>query len=73
VILPLRTATTTAALRRMTHLVVLGGGRSSFGCDRTNDCSMRLFSRFSEDLGRGQKDRSLITIFVREIGFAAAA
>jgi hypothetical protein len=34
---------------------------------------MRLFSRFSEDLGRGQKDRSLITIFVREIGFAAAA
>jgi hypothetical protein len=73
VILPLRTATTTAALRRMTHLVVLGGGRSSIGGDRTNDCSMRLFSRFCEDLGRGQKDRSLITIFVREIGFAAAA
>jgi hypothetical protein len=29
---------------------------------------MRLFSRFCEDLGRGQKDCSLITIFVREIG-----
>jgi hypothetical protein len=34
---------------------------------------MTLFSRFCEDLGRGQKDCSLITIFVREIGFAAAA
>jgi hypothetical protein len=44
VILPLRTATTTAALRRVTHLVVLGGGR------------------------RGQKDCSLMAIFVGEIG-----
>jgi hypothetical protein len=67
VILPLRTAVTTAALRRMTHLVVLGGGRSSIGCDRCADCSMMLFA-FCEDLGRGQKDCSLIAIFVREIG-----
>jgi hypothetical protein len=29
---------------------------------------MMLFSRFCEDLGRGQKDCSLIAIFVREIG-----
>ena len=35
--LPLRTATTTAALRRVTHLVVLGGGRSSIGGDRSGD------------------------------------
>jgi hypothetical protein len=27
-----------------------------------------LFSRFCEDLGRGQKDRSLMAIFVGEIG-----
>jgi hypothetical protein len=29
---------------------------------------MRLFSRFCEDLGRGQKDCSLMAIFVGEIG-----
>jgi hypothetical protein len=68
VILPLRTAATTAALRRITHLVVLGGGRSSIGGDRSSDCSMMLFSRFCEDLGRDQNDRSLTAIFVGEIG-----
>jgi hypothetical protein len=68
VIVPLRTAATTAALRRIVHLVVLGGGRSSIGGARGADCSMMLFSRFCEDLGRGQKDCSLLAIFVREIG-----
>jgi hypothetical protein len=68
VILPLRTAATTAALRRIVHLVVLGGGRSSIGGPRSADCSMMLFRRFCEDLGRGQKDCSLMAIFVGEIG-----
>jgi hypothetical protein len=66
--LPLHTAATTAALRRATHLAVLGGGKSSIGNARCADCSMMLFSRFCEELGRGQKDCSLIAIFVREIG-----
>jgi hypothetical protein len=51
VILPLRTAATTAALRRATHLVVLGGGRSSIGGARSADCSMTLFTHYPEDLG----------------------
>jgi hypothetical protein len=54
--------TTRWVIRRKAAVVVAVGG------DRTNDCSMRLFSRFCEDLGRGQKDCSLIAIFVREIG-----
>jgi hypothetical protein len=68
VIAPLRTAATTAALRRIVHLVVLGGGRSSIGGGRSADSSLLLFSGFCEDLGRGQKDCSLIAIFVGEIG-----
>ena len=67
-ILPLRTAATTAALRRITHLVVLGGGRSSIGDDRSSDCAVMLLSQFCEDLGRGEKDRSVPAIFVGEIG-----
>ena len=52
----------------MVHLVVLGGGRSSIGGDCSADCSMMLFSRFSEDLGRGQKDCPLMANCVGEIG-----
>jgi hypothetical protein len=44
VILPLRTAATTAALRRITHLVVLGGGKSSIGGTCSAVSSMTPFS-----------------------------
>ena len=44
-ILPLRTAAITAALRRATHLLVLGGGRSSIGGARSAECSITLFTR----------------------------
>jgi hypothetical protein len=55
-------------LRRMVHLVVLGGGRSSIGGDCSADCSMMLFSRIYADLGHSQNNRSLTVNFVGEIG-----
>src|SRR5260221_11655391 len=48
-ILPVRTAATTAALRLTTHLLVLGGGRSPIGGAPHH--SMTLFTRYREDLG----------------------
>ena len=38
-ILPTRTAATTAALRRTTHRLVFGGGRSSVDCTGGAGCS----------------------------------
>jgi hypothetical protein len=69
VILPLRTAATTAALRRATHRVVLGGGRSSIAEDRCTDGSMMLFSRFERRSWTRPIDRSLTAISVDEIGW----
>jgi hypothetical protein len=69
VILPLRTAATTAALRRATHRVVLRGGRSSIAEDRCTDGSMMLFSRFERRSWTRPIDRSLTAISVDEIGW----
>src|SRR5271165_3626995 len=49
---PLRTAATTAALRRTTQRLVFGGGRSSLiGGSRSADRSSALLTRPSQDLG----------------------
>src|SRR5713101_8395425 len=68
--LPLRTAATTAALRRITHRLVFGGGRSPIDCTRTSDCSTILFTGCRHDFGGPQKIAHLREFYVGAIGSA---